>query len=231
MSKAVLMSIQPKWCENIASGKKTVEVRKTKPKLETPFKVYIYCTKNKNGIANCKGNEILDGKVIGEFVCDYITSFKAMGEVQALWNETQNTCLSHDEIIKYANGKRLYYLHISNLVIYDKPKDLSEFRYYNASITTKYGFPIRTHEIRRPPQSWCYVEACVLKDEIKPCPFCGGRPKLESYEPSRFFSWRWGFKHTCRGGSGDDKRICIYASGFDTEKEAVEVWNRRADNG
>ena len=43
--KSVLISIQPKWCELIASGKKTVEVRKTKPKLETPFKVYIYCTK------------------------------------------------------------------------------------------------------------------------------------------------------------------------------------------
>lgn len=47
MSKAVLTSIQPKWCELIASGKKTVEVRKTKPKLKTPFKVYICCTKNK----------------------------------------------------------------------------------------------------------------------------------------------------------------------------------------
>ena len=45
--KSVLISIQPKWCELIASGKKTVEVRKTKPKLETPFKVYIYCTQGK----------------------------------------------------------------------------------------------------------------------------------------------------------------------------------------
>ena len=48
--KAVLMSIQPKFCELIASGKKTVEVRKTKPKLETPFKVYIYCTKDKDNL-------------------------------------------------------------------------------------------------------------------------------------------------------------------------------------
>ena len=42
--KSVLISIQPKWCELIANGKKTVEVRKTRPKLETPFKCYIYCT-------------------------------------------------------------------------------------------------------------------------------------------------------------------------------------------
>ena len=44
MNKAVLISIQPKWCELIASGRKTIEVRKTKPKILTPFKVYIYCT-------------------------------------------------------------------------------------------------------------------------------------------------------------------------------------------
>ena len=47
--KAVLISIQPKWCELIASGKKTVEVRKTKPKIAPPFKVYIYCTKPNTG--------------------------------------------------------------------------------------------------------------------------------------------------------------------------------------
>lgn len=42
--KSVLIAIQPKWCELIASGKKTIEVRKTAPKLQTPFKCYIYCT-------------------------------------------------------------------------------------------------------------------------------------------------------------------------------------------
>lgn len=42
--QAVMLSVQPKWCELIANGKKTIEVRKRRPKLETPFKVYIYCT-------------------------------------------------------------------------------------------------------------------------------------------------------------------------------------------
>lgn len=36
--KAVMISIRPKWCEKIANGEKTIEVRKTRPKLETPFK-------------------------------------------------------------------------------------------------------------------------------------------------------------------------------------------------
>lgn len=80
--KAVLISIQPKWCELIASGKKTIEVRKTRPKIETPFRCYIYMTATKErcrlweyitAYQNSKG-DILNGsqKVIGEFVCDDI---------------------------------------------------------------------------------------------------------------------------------------------------------------
>lgn len=49
MSKAVLISIRPEWCEKIINGKKTVEVRKTRPKMDTPFKCYIYCTKDGRG--------------------------------------------------------------------------------------------------------------------------------------------------------------------------------------
>ena len=45
--KAVLISINPLWCELIGNGEKTVEVRKNRPKLKTPFKVFIYCTKAK----------------------------------------------------------------------------------------------------------------------------------------------------------------------------------------
>lgn len=51
---AVLLSVRPKWCELIANGKKTVEVRKTKPKAEPPFKCYIYCTKPSKKISNNK---------------------------------------------------------------------------------------------------------------------------------------------------------------------------------
>lgn len=96
--KEVLISIQPKWCELIANGEKTIEVRNTKPKLETPFKCYIYCTKSElltkshyNGkiyVASSKkyqnalernGNITLSGKVIGEFVCDRINTIKKRG--------------------------------------------------------------------------------------------------------------------------------------------------------
>ena len=90
--RAVLLSIQPRYCELIASGKKTVEVRKTRPKLETPFKCYIYCTQSElltkshltgeiyvasnkkyKKLLELRGNLTLSDKVIGEFVCKYIT--------------------------------------------------------------------------------------------------------------------------------------------------------------
>ena len=152
--KSVLISIHPKWCERIASGEKTIEVRKTRPKLDVPFKCYIYCTKSTGSdslwvlneigrskfadktskiadvfgakdVGGCyKGN----GKVIGEFVCDGITGLMADNGIQVYYNGTKGTCLSDAEIIKYAGGKKIYYWHISDLKIYDNPKELGEFR-------------------------------------------------------------------------------------------------------
>lgn len=151
--KAVLMSIQPKWCELIASGKKTIEVRKTKPKLETPFKVYIYCTNTRPYLVwgdvfrgswetefthlsgyNRKDAEkiwdVFNGKVIGEFVCNYIEDFKEFEYgIDALHRHIKlNACLGYKEIYDYLGFKKCGYgWHISDLVIYDKPKELSEF--------------------------------------------------------------------------------------------------------
>lgn len=50
--RAILMSIKPKWIEKIASGEKTVEVRKTVPKCGAPFKVYMYCTNDRKETLN-----------------------------------------------------------------------------------------------------------------------------------------------------------------------------------
>lgn len=44
----VMISIHPKWCGLIASGEKTVEIRRTRPKFDTPFMCYIYCTKERS---------------------------------------------------------------------------------------------------------------------------------------------------------------------------------------
>ena len=182
--KSVLISIQPKWCELIANGRKTVEVRKTKPKLETPFKVYIYCTlqgsneffkelKERFGEyeAVSKWNRenwgIRKGKVIGEFVCDRITEYECSSDGFGELATTCGTCLSYDEIINYCNGNSLYGWHISNLVIYDKPRELSEFKIIGCKgCRDKDTYHCKFHckgerKLTRPPQSWCYVESEV----------------------------------------------------------------------
>lgn len=251
MSKAVLISIQPKWCELIANGKKTIEVRKTRPRLETPFKVYIYCTKpNKayqticgcmalnsdelyrhptDGIKHGDSIELmvrddytkdnfLNGKVIGEFICNKMSEYEAefykdneyyqdireifrdddnpddeFGDFKILTSNDEDnpdncelckrSCLSFDDFKNYIGEgfcKPFYGWHISNLVIYDKPKELSEFRtvckYRNDDGSCRYNKikcqnavfdynqdgSINLAEcsccMKRPPQSWCYVE-------------------------------------------------------------------------
>ncbi len=158
--KAVLISIQPKWCELIATGKKTVEVRKTVPKLEPPFKCYIYCTNAKpylvwgdvfrgswvNEITTLSGYnrkeaekiwDLFNGKVMGEFVCDEIKNgvLTVSEYVDSVNIGSKETCLTIDEIKAYLGMKCVdikgqydfYGWHISDLVIYDEPKPLSEF--------------------------------------------------------------------------------------------------------
>ena len=158
--KSVLISIRPKWCERIASGEKTIEVRKTRPKLGTPFKCYIYCTGVKSmnlqdyvAAHQATGGAVDDwsGKVIGEFVCDCITGAMANNGRQTYYNGQKGTCLFDAEIIRYAGGKKIYYWHISDLKIYDKPRELGDFHHCGEN----YHFnPVVT----KPPQSWCYVE-------------------------------------------------------------------------
>ena len=153
MSKAVLISIRPEWCEKIMTGQKTIEVRKTRPKMDTPFKCYIY---------KC-GN----GKVIGEFTCDCIdeydddTIFSFRHEDYARWNDfdLDRACMHPEDFQNYANGKWLYGWHISDLRVYDHPRDLWEF---TGLRETKFGAePV---PITRPPQSWRYVEEEIWND-------------------------------------------------------------------
>lgn len=173
--KAVLISIQPKWCELIASGEKTVEVRKTRPKLKPPFKVYIYCTKNKDKKIDswlnlyCDSREVttdikleepcyqLNGKIIGEFTCQQIHETRwFLSPDHPSWQDRfdEESCLTDRELYEYSKGGTFYGWNISELVIYDEPKELSEFR--KPEMPT--GLRYENDSIKKPPQSWCYVE-------------------------------------------------------------------------
>lgn len=183
--KAVMISIQPKWVKKIVEGKKTIEVRKTAPKLEKPFKCFIYMTKNgkiadfgadrnKLSVAMFLRNS---GKVIGEFVCDKIEMVNAKCSdygIDLFYHDCATEgCLTENEVDKYFNipkDKDLrvmkgngYALHISNLKIYDKPKELSEFRTVKCTHNYKTcseckDKPNCIKTIARPFQSWGYVE-------------------------------------------------------------------------
>ena len=214
--ECVLISIKPKWCELTANGEKTIEVRKTKPKLNTPFKCYIYCTKPSKKYQTVAGSMVLNddelfklpngeikygnsieliaydnyskdnflnGKIIGEFICDKITSFSfdtyyhtlthrhggynvslgAFSE-QELYSKS---CLSFADIYEYIGERYGYAWHISNLKIYDEPKELGEFKkinrecwYADLGLAKRDCLECKNGEcyVSRPPQSWCYVE-------------------------------------------------------------------------
>lgn len=178
----IMQSIRPKWCELIISGKKTIEVRKRKPNCETPFKVYIYCTtiKSMNTFdyvqIHRRTNGLIDewwGRVIGEYICDEITTYsydKVKCEYdRAYWfpNHRTKSCLSDEDMLTYGDGKTLYAYHISDLKIYNKPLELSDF-FHPCSYTDKpcslckyadYSsgeLECRTG-IDRAPRDWCYV--------------------------------------------------------------------------
>ena len=193
--KSVLISIRPKWCEKIASGKKTVEVRKTKPNIPTPFKCYIYCTnqrvngeilltydkkvEGRNRGFRYEGDIPLAGKVIGEFECKDILNFALDPYGHVCADDLKASCLTTEDLWNYAKGKTLYGWHISDLKIYDKPKELCEFfcpcekQKYPYCFDCEHGLQkgeerqidgMRHYDVpcgnwlKRPPQSWCYVE-------------------------------------------------------------------------
>ena len=163
--KEILLSVKPKCCELISKREKTVVVRKTKPKLDTPFKVYIYCTNDSEGDLFMRtGNkflgyhcESLQGKVIGEFVCDSI--------------ERVNDYIPN-ELYEYGINKTLYAWHISALLIYSRPKELKEFKnnrscyYDHLGLATPKCKDCKGYQVVEPPKNWCYVESEVQEDEI-----------------------------------------------------------------
>lgn len=184
--KSVLISTRPKWVEKIchkigedetgrAIYEKRIEVRKSAPQ-EVPFKAYIYCT-----YGNPKENYALrkQGKVIGEFICDKVDEYPYdyCDGVDIDDDTILETDIDREDINIYAKGKTLYGWHISDLKIYDKPKELSEF-YIRKFDNNDYCSGCIHHEtpiteypcndcrrdaferkyLTRPPQSWQYIE-------------------------------------------------------------------------
>lgn len=200
--KSVIKSVSPRICEKVTNGNCKILISKTAPKCHMPFKCYIYCTKSgtilygdgksyvtdnanllkggfQTGFQIASGFSKWNGKVIGEFICNKVDEYTFShyeAEYRVTHVEQNAMCLNQPELIQYGKGKTLYGWHISDLKIYDKPKELSEFispskakkcvDYCMNGICSNLGYEELCGAIRRceykkltrPPQSWMYVE-------------------------------------------------------------------------
>ena len=163
--KAVMISIQPEWCGYIFDERKMDEVRKNKPDLQCPFKVYIYCTKhgdktNLNRLYGIGETRQMVGKVCAEFVCDHFTYIQARKEGPNDYHLGNTaflrTQLTASEIFHYLAGDLMeqetfdvggWAWHIKDLTVYADPKSLDSFKMW-----------YKNERVKRPPQSWFYVK-------------------------------------------------------------------------
>ena len=176
--REVLISIQPKWVSPITLGKKTVECRKNKPNCEVPFKCYIYCSAKDYdevfGVDKFMHKVFLNGKgkgkVIGHFICDKIVKFPHDPYDPAFSETADLSCVGIDGLSEYLGHNDYGYgWHITDLVVYDEPRELRDFKPYNRTEEdckfSHLGLAIpkckdcRECYVKRPYQSWGYVEA------------------------------------------------------------------------
>lgn len=199
--KTIIQSIRPEHTFNMRHAgkllpKKRIEVRKTAPK-EIPFKVLIYETKQeeksfKSTTVDGVETRIMIqrggcGKVIGEYICRKVETVRVDNAIAAYYNNNPETRISDEQLIRYSGGKDVKFLYMEDVVFYDKPKELEEFKrnsdycddckYLEKDIKVckKYSEYLVHNElldwyyrcekcldenclINRPPQSWCYVE-------------------------------------------------------------------------
>ena len=182
--KSVLISTRPKLVEKIchkigedetgnAIYEKRIEVRNTAPQ-EVPFKCYIYETQGQyvkftHGAHTKYGYG--RGKVIGWFVCNLVDEYPYdyCDGVDIDDDTILETAIDREDINIYAKGKTLYGWHISDLKIYDKPKELSEFytkKKCNSCKKSGYESTACMYDedckmpmsITRAPLSWQYIE-------------------------------------------------------------------------
>lgn len=175
---AILLSVPPEVCERIANGKQTLLLMKRIPKLDTPYKVYMYETKeryktsfiwnNSDGLTSIpNGAKIIPisqtqrrveyiaqgiGKVVSSFICRGI-----MHPNDSLKLMAKESCMSEEELDECAKGKTPYGLRITDLTIFDKPKELGEFKKTVKKCTNGVWYRVK-ESLTRPPATFCYVE-------------------------------------------------------------------------
>jgi|AGTN01.2.fsa_nt_gi ASCH domain. len=177
--KAVLMAFQPKWSRLIRQGKKKVEVRTKIPNLEPPYDIYMYESlgrtyKNMSEDYWSNHPDLISfddgvtlhegwGKVVGKFTVEKVDKIPVDSKEHEYWSKN-GTCLTVDDFINYCNGNDLKALHISDLVVFEQPRELGEFKAYDKTYDKvgAFGWAFNEKEkyspLKRAPQSFQYIE-------------------------------------------------------------------------
>ncbi len=108
----VLASIQPHWCREILALHKPVELRKSRPRIEEVFRLYLYETKAGRGM------------VVGECICWMVEKAGRRSYSPAM---VEGSCLSIDQINAYAKNKPVYGWYLGKIAEYKTPRPLSDF--------------------------------------------------------------------------------------------------------
>lgn len=125
------------------------------------MKLLLYCTKKKPNLNKLYGKNWfyfgekltdldvkLNGKIVAQCDCEKIDNITYNGWWNCYANSEEinydtffdeiNTCLTQEQISKYLKNGVGYALHLSNLEVFDVPKELSDFG------------------VRKAPQNMCY---------------------------------------------------------------------------
>lgn len=182
----ILASLKPYYYYLIGERKKTIEVRKSALK-NLPQDIVFYMSKDEKSFAKIP-KEFQEkyrkyfGKIGMRVICDEVDKWKYLPDCYSEDKDEKMyyissadgaaACLTYDEIENYGESKTLYGWHISDLKIYDKPRELSEFRpicKFDGKdaicalfcLNWKYDgglFFECTRKVTRPPQSYMRVK-------------------------------------------------------------------------
>lgn len=181
---AIMIPIKPYWYAKILNGEKGIEVRKNKALARAVQKlidtqeyapILGYCTKAQlkvNGKYGYKkelvvNGNIVNGKVPALLICRKVDEWDIWQD--DLDEKLKLACLSIKEFDDYSKGQVAYAIHISDLEIFDKPKELSDFktlRNCNKCFAKDDEFECFNIEpycptkkpLTKAPQNYCYVE-------------------------------------------------------------------------
>lgn len=111
--KKILLSIKPKYVEEILAGRKLVEYRKRIPHDDNVKQVLIYASYPVK-------------RIVAEFFLDgYL-----VGTPKDLWDKTSAIGgISEETFVNYFNGKYTAYAYqINNITVFEEPRSLSDYR-------------------------------------------------------------------------------------------------------